>query len=169
MAQVVAQLLKDLHVTEVQDGNAGKLVWLPSPNKGFQIKSYYHVLRVYDIQVFWCFLGNARVNLRFNCVLEGTVQSHYWSCGILSLWRERNARCFEGHKLSEVKLKYLLLKTLFDWTLQSIAFLVMGFLDFIDSLRSNQFCRFFYFLFLFSCSVVGHYASRVLGQNLSLF
>ena len=124
---------------------------------------------VYDIQVFWCFLGNARVNLRFNCVLEGTVQSHYWSCGILSLWRERNAQCFEGHKLSEVKLKYLLLKTLFDWTLQSIAFLVMGFLDFIDSLRSNQFCRFFYFLFLFSCSVVCHYASRVLGQNLSLF
>lgn len=46
MAQVVAQLLKDLHVTEVQDGNAGKLVWLPSPNKGFQMKSYYHVLRV---------------------------------------------------------------------------------------------------------------------------
>lgn len=35
MAQVVAQLLKDLHVTEIQDGNAGKLVWLPSPKQRF--------------------------------------------------------------------------------------------------------------------------------------
>ena len=45
------------------------------------------------------------------------------------LWRERNARCFEGQELSVVKMKYLFLKSLYDWTSQSLSFSVAGFLE----------------------------------------
>ena len=31
------------------------------------------------------------------------------------LWRERNAHCFDGQGLSVEKLKYLLLKSLYEW------------------------------------------------------
>lgn len=51
------------------------------------------------------------------------------------LWRERYAKVFEGHELSKAKLKYLLLKSLFDWTFQHMAFFgrrVLVFLGFFE-------------------------------------
>ncbi|KAF3972007.1 hypothetical protein CMV_004453 [Castanea mollissima] len=37
---LVEQMLEDLSITKVQNGNADRLVWTPSLNKGFQMKSY---------------------------------------------------------------------------------------------------------------------------------
>lgn len=37
---LVEQMLEDLYITKVQNGNADRLVWTPSLNKCFQMKSY---------------------------------------------------------------------------------------------------------------------------------
>lgn len=48
-------------------------------------------------------------------------------------WKERNARCFEGHELSVMNLK-----SLYEWTLLSLSLSVEGFLDFMDSYFCTQ-------------------------------
>ena len=55
----------------------------------------------------------------------------------MCIWREHNASCFENQELSVVKLKYLFLKTLYEWTLQRVSFSVEGLLDLMDSLYIN--------------------------------
>ena len=47
-------------------------------------------------------------------------------CLMWCLWREQNARCFDGQELSRVKLKYSLLKSLSEWTSWSPLSSVMG-------------------------------------------
>ena len=39
-------MLDDLYASHVCPNNRDKLVWIPSPKKGFQIKSFYAVLQV---------------------------------------------------------------------------------------------------------------------------
>ena len=41
----MAQFLDDLSAAQVTPTDCDKLVWLPSPKKGFQIKGYYRVLQ----------------------------------------------------------------------------------------------------------------------------
>lgn len=64
-------------------------------------------------------------------------------------------RCFEGHDLSAAKLKYLLLKSLFDWILQSVFFCrglaFPGFLEFPLALYVYYFSSCF---LLFSCCTI---------------
>lgn len=50
-------------------------------------------------------------------------------CLMWCLWREQNAGCFEGQELSAVKLKYILPKSLLDWTSKSMELSVVGYLD----------------------------------------
>lgn len=44
-------------------------------------------------------------------------------CLMWCVWREHN----EGQELSVVKLKYFFFKTLFEWTLQTLYFVVEGY------------------------------------------
>jgi hypothetical protein len=54
-------------------------------------------------------------------------------CLMWCLWRERNARSFEGCERSIIDLKSQLLKTLFDWMLVIGLFsLSLSYLDFLD-------------------------------------
>ena len=73
-------------------------------------------------------------------------------CLIWCLSRELNAHCFEGMESSVGKLKqYYLLRTLYEWTLSSMAFSIEGIQDSLDSLRYYQlciFCLLFYFMLL---------------------
>ena len=48
-------------------------------------------------------------------------------CLMWCLWPECNAQCFEG------QVKYLFLKSLYEWTLSPTSFLVEGFLDYLAS------------------------------------
>ena len=54
-------------------------------------------------------------------------------CLMWCLWRERNARTFEGSEHNVAELKLLFLQTLFDWISASGHFHCSNLLDFIDS------------------------------------
>jgi hypothetical protein len=64
-----------------------------------------------------------RVIELLNC-WQGQVGSHsvlaVWRiaplCLMWTIWRERNARCFEDCKKSKEELKNILVKSLFNWT-----------------------------------------------------
>ena len=74
-------------------------------------------------------------------------QFHYVSCAVFGEW---NDRCFEGHDLNAAKLKYLLLKSLFDWICRRVlAF--PGFLEFPLALYVYFFSSCF---LLFSCCTI---------------
>ena len=53
---------------------------------------------------------------------------HCVSCGVFG--NEQNARCFDNQELSLIKLKFLLLKSLYEWC--SMTSSIKGFLDFMD-------------------------------------
>ena len=91
-----------------------------------------------------CFLGDAVFAVGAVSKLEGEVGRRgvggIWKAILLCLmWcicRKRNARFFEGQKLSsmlkffflllKMKLKYLLLKSLYEWTSSPLSFYVEG-------------------------------------------
>lgn len=89
----------------------------------------------------WCLLINALFcdggllcwNAHF-----GKINGGIWKvvplCSMLYLWREMNAHCFEGRELSLVKLKFLLLKTLYEWTSTFYTSLTADYLEFPDIL-----------------------------------
>ena len=98
---------------------------------------------VYDISFVGNFLDDATLGAGdVVVVLEGAVwQERYWegmgSGSFVCIWREHNASCFENQELSVVKLKYLFLKTLYEWTLLHVSVSVEGLLDLMDSLYIN--------------------------------
>ena len=97
---------------------------------------------VHGISFVGCFLGDATLGAGDVGVLEGAVwQERYWegmaSGSLVCIWRENNACCFENQELSVVKLKYLFLKTLYEWTLLHVSVSVEGLLDLMDSLYIN--------------------------------
>ena len=53
-------------------------------------------------------------------------------CVMRCLWRERNARTFEGCERNIFDLKLLLLRTLFDWMFATGLFSFHNFLEFFD-------------------------------------
>ena len=55
-------------------------------------------------------------------------------CLFWCLWCEWNAQYFEGDELSVVKLKYIFLKTLYEWASLTSSFSVDVFLDFFGIL-----------------------------------
>ena len=55
-------------------------------------------------------------------------------CLLWCFWREQNAWCFEGDELSAVKLKFIFLKTLYEWASLTSSFSVDVFLDFFGIL-----------------------------------
>lgn len=70
--------------------------------------------------------------------MEGGLvwRGKYWDnmvgCSVVSMWCiwcERNAQCFEGEELIVFKLKYLFLKTLYEWTSLISSFSADGFLS----------------------------------------
>jgi hypothetical protein len=98
-------------------------------------------------------------------------------CIMWCIWREQNAWFFEGKEMSMAKLKYLFLKSFYDWTLTYSSASVVGLLDFLDSLLIKKkifwipwvFTSFvFFFLFPFGCASPG-YTTRVFGWFLFLF
>ena len=64
--------------------------------------------RVLDMLAFWRGQGG---NLSIMDVWRQALLCLMWT-----IWRERNARCFEDHKKSQDKLKNILVKSLFNWT-----------------------------------------------------
>lgn len=58
---------------------------------------------------------------------SGTIWLVFPLCLIWCIWRERNARCFEGAEISVVNLKYLFLKTYMSGLHQLLCFLPKGF------------------------------------------
>ena len=89
----------------------------------------------------WCLLINALFCdgglLCWNARI-GKINGGIWKvvtlCLMLYLWREMNAHCFEGRELSLVKLKFLLLKTLYEWTSTFYTSLTADFLEFLNTL-----------------------------------
>ena len=80
----------------------------------------------YGLCYFVClvFLGNFGVfKGRFGRRGSGEVWQAVPLCLMWCVWRENN----EGQELSVVKLKYFFFKTLFEWTLQSLYFVVEGY------------------------------------------
>lgn len=50
-------------------------------------------------------------------------------CLMWRIWHEHNAQCFEDKEISMVKLKYIFLNSLHEWTPSPTQFSVEGFLD----------------------------------------
>ena len=55
-------------------------------------------------------------------------------CLMWCLWRKRKAQRFEDRVVSMMELKYLLLNSLFGWTLSSPSFSNLWLLEFMDPL-----------------------------------
>ena len=73
----------------------------------------------------WCFEGDE---------LSEGIGIAVLLCLLWCLWCEWNAQCFEGDELSAVKLKYIFLKTLYEWASLTYSFSVDVFLDFFGIL-----------------------------------
>ena len=58
----MTQFLDDLYAAQVGSSSGDKLVWLPSTNKGFQIKSYYTVINT---------IAAYTLNFPWKCVWRG--------------------------------------------------------------------------------------------------
>lgn len=137
-------------------------------------------LRSCGLWYFFClvFLGRCQNRCR-RCLRAGMSvseeeamggygrQFHYVSCVVFGEW---NDWCFEGHDLNAAKLKYLLLKSLFDWILQSVFFLSRGScISWIPWVSTSSICLLFFILLSFVFMLYYHYTSHVLGQNLYIF
>lgn len=83
----------------------------------------------------WCFEGDE---------LSEGIGIAVPLCLFWCLWCEQNSQCFEGDELSAVKLKYIFLKTPYEWASLTSSFSVDVFLDFFGILSFQQ--------FLFFCS-----------------
>ena len=59
----------------------------------------------------------------------GTIWCVVPLCLMWCIWCEQNAQCFEGEELIVFKLKYLFLKTLYEWTSLTSSFSADGFLS----------------------------------------
>lgn len=82
----------------------------------------------------------------------GSIGTIWWVvplCLIWCIWCEQNAQCFEGEELIVFKLKYLFLKTLYEWTSMTSSFSVDGFLSGSPSSHLLPIFLFFVFALLF--------------------
>ena len=57
----------------------------------------------------------------------------------VDIWRERNANTFKGNESSKVQLKFLFLKSLYDWTLVTNSISSTTLLDFFDQVTFYNF------------------------------
>ena len=73
---------------------------------------------------------------RFSKQAAGSIWRMIPHCIMWSLWRERNARCFEGSEKSIHDLKMLFLYTLLEWAA------ALGFIPYSPLLDFINFCSF---------------------------
>ena len=58
------RLLVELYNTNIQQGKDDTLVWTPSPQQGFQVKSYYNTLQGGGADFLWKSIWKTCIPLR---------------------------------------------------------------------------------------------------------
>lgn len=84
--------------------------------------------------------------------VSGAAPSFLMRC----IWKERN-RTFEGEELSLPKLKFIFLKTLYEWCYNSSNFSTNSLKDFVDGCQAVS-CQALVFVY-FSFSLVFYFSS----------
>ena len=77
--------------------------------------------------------------------MSGEVWMTGPSCLMWYIWKKRNPLTFEGKEFPLPHLKFLFLKTLYEWTYNSYTRSMTTFMGFLDDLPFR--CSGFYFLF----------------------
>ena len=78
-------------------------------------------------------------------IMSGEVWMTGPSCLMWYIWKKRNPLTFEGKEFPLPHLKFLFLKTLYEWTYNSYTLSMTTFMGFLDDLPFR--CSGFYFLF----------------------
>ena len=82
--------------------------------------------------------------------MSGEVWMTGPSCLMWYIWKEQNPLTFEGKEFPLPHLKFLFLKTLYEWTYNSYTLSMTSFMGFLDDL---PFSRSGFYFFYFKCSV----------------